>query len=73
MVTKRTIAADSVPRAVALTRDEVKGAPEFKEGSSLVVLGPSGAAAPAPVPAPDQAANPAPKPEAQDKLQPQEK
>src|SRR5579871_4217486 len=31
---------------VALTRDQVKGAPEFKEGSSLVVLGPSTAPAP---------------------------
>src|SRR5690348_2646186 len=31
---------------VELTRDQVKAAPEFKEGSSVVVLGPSGAPAP---------------------------
>jgi hypothetical protein len=48
---------------VQLTRDEVKGAPEFKEGSALVVLGPPGEAAPAP----------APKPQAEDKPQAQEK
>src|SRR5215472_9728135 len=48
---------------VELTRDQVKAAPEFKEGSSLVVLGPSGAAAP----------SPAPQPQAQDKPQAQEK
>jgi hypothetical protein len=42
---------------VQLTRDEVKGAPEFKEGSTLVVLGPAGEATPAP----------APKPQAQEK------
>ena len=54
---------------VALTRDQVKGAPEFKEGSSLGVLGPSGETSPAPAPAPD----PATKPQAQDKPQPQEK
>jgi hypothetical protein len=48
---------------VQLTRDEVKGAPEFKEGSSLVVLGPSGGATP----------SPAPKPQAQDKPPAQEK
>src|SRR5262252_3846502 len=47
---------------VELTRDQVKAAPEFKEGSSLVVLGPSGAAAP----------SPAPQPQAQDKPQAQE-
>ncbi len=42
---------------VQLTRDQVKAAPEFKEGSSVVVLGPSGGTAP----------NPASKPEAQQK------
>src|SRR5262249_44593558 len=46
---------------VELTRDQVKGAPEFKEGSSVVVLGPSG------VPTPNPAANP----QAQDKPQAQ--
>jgi hypothetical protein len=54
---------------VQLTRDEVKGAPEFKEGSSLVVLGPSGGATQGPAPKP-QAEE---KPQAQDKPQPQEK
>jgi len=49
---------------VELTRDQVKGAPEFKEGSSVVVLGPAGAAA---------APEPPPKPQAQDKPQAQEK
>jgi hypothetical protein len=48
---------------VQLTRDQVKGAPEFKEGSSLVVLGPPGETAP----------GPAPQPQAQDKPPPQEK
>jgi len=48
---------------VELTRDQVKAAPEFKEGSSVVVLGPG--AAPGP--------NPAPKPQAQDQPQAQEK
>jgi hypothetical protein len=48
---------------VQLTRDEVKGAPEFKEGTKLVVLGPAGEPTPAP----------APKPQAQDKPQTQEK
>ncbi len=37
---------------VELTRDEVKAAPEFKEGSALVVLGPSSGGAPAPPPKP---------------------
>jgi PRC-barrel domain len=46
---------------VQLTRDEVKGAPEFKEGSQLVVLGPSGTP------------TPATPPQAQDKPQAQEK
>jgi hypothetical protein len=36
---------------VALTRDQVKGAPEFKEGSPLVALGaPAGPPPPAPPP-----------------------
>ena len=48
---------------VQLTRDEVKGAPEFKEGSSMVVLGPSGEAT----------VSPAPKPQAQDQPSAQEK
>ncbi len=42
---------------VQLTRDQVKAAPEFKEGSSLVVLGPAGQPAP----------NPESKPQAQEK------
>ena len=37
---------------VELTRDQVKAAPEFKEGSAVVVLGPSNAAPPAPAPQP---------------------
>ena len=48
---------------VELTRDQVKAAPEFKEGSSLVVLGPGTA----PNPTPGAAPNPAPKPQAQEK------
>jgi hypothetical protein len=48
---------------VELTRDQVKAAPEFKEGSSLVVLGPGTA----PSPAPGAAPNPEPKPQAQEK------
>jgi len=47
---------------VQLTRDEVKGAPEFKEGSSLVVLGPAGEATTGEVPKPQ-----AQKPQAQEK------
>lgn len=46
---------------VELTRDQVKVAPEFKEGSSVLVLGPAGGAAPNPPP------NPEPKPQAQEK------
>jgi PRC-barrel domain len=42
---------------VELTRDQVKAAPEFKEGNPVVVLGPSGGTEPSPVP----------KPQAQDK------
>jgi hypothetical protein len=42
---------------VELTRDQVKAAPEFKEGNPVVVLGPSGGTEP----------NPVPKPQAQDK------
>ena len=41
---------------VELTRDQLKAAPEFKEGSQVVVLGASGAEP-----------NPAPKPQAQEK------
>ena len=48
---------------VELTRDQVKAAPEFKEGSSLVVLGPGTA----PNPAPGAPPNPQPKPQAQEK------
>jgi PRC-barrel domain protein len=48
---------------VELTRDQVKAAPEFKEGSSLVVLGPGTA----PNPAPGAPTNPEPKPQAQEK------
>jgi PRC-barrel domain protein len=47
---------------VELTRDQVKAAPEFKDGSSVVVLGPG--AAPSP---PSGAANPEPRPQAQEK------
>jgi hypothetical protein len=46
---------------VELTRDQVKAAPEFKEGNSVLVLGPAGGAAPNPPP------NPEPKPQAQEK------
>jgi hypothetical protein len=50
---------------VQLTRDEVKGAPEFKEGSSLVVLGPAGEPKP---PAQEKAqSKPQDKPQAQEK------
>ena len=48
---------------VELTRDQVKAAPEFKEGSSVVVLGPAGAPAP----------HAASQPRAEDKPQAQEK
>jgi hypothetical protein len=48
---------------VQLTRDEVKGAPEFKEGSSLVALGAAGAAT----------TGQAPKTQAEDKPHAQEK
>jgi len=51
---------------VELTRDQVKDAPEFKEGSAVVVLGPSGGTTAA-------APNPPPQPQAQDKPQAQEK
>ena len=37
---------------VELTRDQVKAAPEFKEGSAVVVLGPSSGAPPTPTPKP---------------------
>jgi hypothetical protein len=47
---------------VELTRDQVKAAPEFKDGSSVVVLGPGTAPSPAP-----GAPNPEPKPQAQEK------
>jgi hypothetical protein len=56
---------------VQLTRDQVKGAPEFKEGSSLVVLGPAGAATPGPAPQPQAQEKAQDKP--QDKPQAQEK
>jgi len=46
---------------VELTRDQVKAAPEFKEGSSVLVLGPAG------VPPTNPAPAPAPKPQAQEK------
>jgi hypothetical protein len=46
---------------VELSRDQVKAAPEFKEGSSVLVLGPAG------VPPTNPAPNPAPKPQAQEK------
>jgi hypothetical protein len=46
---------------VELTRDQVKAAPEFKEGSSVLVLGPAGAATRNPPPSPE------PKPQAQEK------
>ena len=53
---------------VQLTRDDVKGAPEFKEGSKLVVLGPPGEAAPAPEPKPQtQDKHTQDKPQAQEK------
>jgi hypothetical protein len=52
---------------VQLTRDEVKGAPEFKEGSKLVVLGPPGEATPAPAPQPQARDKPQDKPQAQEK------
>jgi hypothetical protein len=48
---------------VELTRDQVKAAPEFKEGSSVLVLGPAGGAAPNPAPNPE----PKPRPQAQEK------
>jgi hypothetical protein len=48
---------------VELTRDQLKAAPEFKEGSSLVVLGPGTA----PNPTPGATPNPEPKPQAQEK------
>ena len=47
---------------VQLARDEVKGAPEFKEGSSLVVLGPSGAVTTGEAPKPQEQ-----RPQAQEK------
>jgi hypothetical protein len=47
---------------VELTRDQVKAAPEFKEGSAMAVLGPGTAPNPAP-----GAAKPEPKPQAQEK------
>jgi hypothetical protein len=46
---------------VELTRDQVKAAPEFKEGSSVLVLGPAGVPPTSPGPAPG------PKPQAQEK------
>ena len=49
---------------VALTKDQVKAAPEFKEGSPVVPLGASGTPPPAAAPSP-QAATPAPAPVAQ--------
>jgi hypothetical protein len=60
---------------VQLTRDEVKGAPEFKEGSSVVVLGPAGEATAnaAPKPQPQDKAQDKPQEKAQDKPQAQEK
>jgi PRC-barrel domain len=48
---------------VELTRDQVKATPEFKEGSSVVVLGPGTA----PSPTSGAASNPEPKPQAQEK------
>jgi hypothetical protein len=47
---------------VELTRDQVKAAPEFKEGSAMAVLGPGTTPNPAP-----GVANPEPKPQAQEK------
>ena len=54
---------------VELTRDQVKAAPEFKEGGSLVVLGRANAPPPHPPPSPTASApaNPASKPQAQEK------
>src|SRR5262249_50591320 len=52
---------------VELTRDQVKAAPEFKDGSSVVVLGPGNAPSPAPGAPPNPQPNPKPKPQAQEK------
>jgi hypothetical protein len=49
---------------VALTKDQVKAAPEFKEGSPVVPLGASGSPPPQPAPPPPA---PAPPPQAQTK------
>jgi len=52
---------------VELTRDQVKAAPEFKDGSSVVVLGPGTVPSPAPGAPPNPEPKPKPKPQAQEK------
>ncbi len=58
---------------VELSRDQVKAAPEFKEGSSPVVLGPAAGNAPNPAPSPAASAPVNPEPKQDPKPQAQEK